>query len=174
MVQEARRMLTAVSGIVAPLTLILATCTGCAFSNHEFDTLPAVGPGNRGIHLAEALGAEHETGKHRDLYDVGIIPLLRTRLNHFEVEDDKDLPAGYVETEFRSYLPLFSFVDADVRHYDSDRRLYESHSHRSYLWGLFQTHGERVDTERGLREQRERTLFWLLRWKSSPDYRPLE
>lgn len=164
-------MKTEMNGPMAAVLLFAATCTGCAFSNHDFDAMPRAGADGRGQELAQALGNVREAGSDRELYDVDMIPLARTHLNVVEEEVGGKRPAGLKETEVHAYLPLFSFVDADVRHYDQEHHLYESSRHRSYLWGLFQTNRERIDTPHGRREQTERTLLWFFRWTSSPEFR---
>ncbi len=111
-----------------------------------------------------------EEGNQQDLYDIDVIPLARTHLHVFSEEDDESLPEGFVEADIDAYLPLFGIIDATVNRYDSDRRMYESHQFNSYLWGLFQTHREQVDTTVGLREKKTRRFLWFFVWRSSPKY----
>lgn len=147
----------------------LATAS-CAFSNYDFDELAPTGGDSRGERLAAALAAERAPGEHRDLYDVRVIPLAHTSLKILTDESDEELPAGHVEMDLDAYLPFFGFVDASVRHYDGDHRLYERNDHNSYAWGLFQTHREQVATIHGLREQTERTILWIFDWTSAPRF----
>lgn len=154
----------------AELILVAATCAGCVASNYDFDALSEVRGHSRGARLSEDLVLEKEDGGHEDLFDLDMIPLARTHLNVFSEADDEGIPDGFVEADFDAYLPLFGFVDATVNRYDSDRRLYERHEFNSYLWGLFQTHREEVDTKVGLREKKMRRFLWVFSWRSSPRY----
>ncbi len=154
----------------AELILVTATCFGCATSNYDFDVLTDLKGHARGARLTDDLLHEQEGEKHEELYDVSVIPLARTQLNVFAESDDEGFPDGFVEADIDAYLPLFGFVDATINRYDSDRRMYERHDFNSYLWGLFQTHKEQIDTNAGLREKRMRRFLWIFDWRSSPKY----
>lgn len=154
----------------ALLVLLAATGVGCATSNHDFETLSRAGAERRAAQLSDVLDRKQALGEDKELYDVSVIPFARTRLNVFAASDDEDVPDGFVEADIDAYLPLFGFVDVTVRRYDTDRRMYESHEYDSYLWGLFQTYREQVDTEYGLRERQHRRLLWLFGWSSAPKY----
>jgi len=157
---------TALAGVL----LAGGLSASCAFSNYDFESLGAARGDARGEGLAAALEVEIAEGEHRELYDVHYVPLAHASLTVFTEEKDDELPEGFVEMALDSYLPFFGFVDASVRRYDADRRLYERSDHDSYLWGLFQTHRDQIATRNGLREQTKRTLLWFFDWTSSPRY----
>ena len=154
----------------AVLLLAVAALSACATSNYDFDELSGVSGHARATHLGEALVQETERGRGGELYDMSMVPLARTHLNLFAEADEEGIPSGFVEADIDAYLPLFGFVDASVTRYDSDLELYEDHEFDSYLWGLFQSHRERVVTNLGLRETRTRRFLWLFSWRSSPSY----
>lgn len=152
------------------LILITVACAGCVTSNYDFAALSEVGGHARGARLWQALVLEQEDGHHEELYDIDMIPLVRTHLNVFAESDDEGLPPGFVEADIDAWLPLFGIVDGTVDRYDSDRQRFEHHEFSSWLWGLFQTHREQVDTTVGLREQNVLRLLWLFDWESTPEY----
>lgn len=139
-------------------------------SNYDFSALSKVRGESRVARLSEDLKLEKEGGRDRDLYNIDMIPLARTRLKVFSEADDEGIPDGFVEADIDAYLPLFGFVDGTVTRYDRDRRMYEHHEFTSYLWGLFQLHREQVDTMVGLREKKTGRLLWVFGWRSSPKY----
>ncbi len=139
-------------------------------SNYDFDALSETSGHARADHLSQALVLEKEKGQDEELYDINIVPLVRSHVNVFDEADEEGIPDGFVEMDIDAYLPLFGFVDATVERSDSDRKVYERHDYNSYLWGLFQAHREQVDTKVGLRERKMRRLLWILRWESSPHY----
>ena len=150
--------------------LITASCAACATSNYDFEALSEVSDHSRAARLSEDLALEMDEGGDRELYDLDVIPLTRTHLKVFAESGGEGTPDGFVETEIAAYLPLFGFVDATVDRYDSDRKRYEHHEFNSYLWGMFLTHRDQVDTRVGTREQKTRRLLWIFDWTSSPAY----
>lgn len=161
---------TSVTRSIVALALTGALCAGCAASNYDFHELSSIDGPARGARLSEDLLREQRDGTHDELYDIDVLPLARTHLSVFAESDDEGVPDGYVEADIDAYLPLFGIVDATVNRYDDERSLYEHHEFKSYLWGLFQTHREQVDTKHGLREKKMRRLLWLFGWRSSPKY----
>ena len=155
---------------MAELVLTAAICAGCAASNYDFEVLSELGGDSRGARLSEDLVLEGGDGNSRGLYDMDVIPLAHTHLNVFSEADEEGIPDGFVEADIDAYLPLFGFVDATIKRYDSDRQLYEHHEFNSYLWGLFQRHREQLDTKVGLREKEMRRFLWIFGWRSSPKY----
>ena len=142
----------------------------CAATNYDFAALADESAPSRVNRLSQDLVLEQEDGKHDELYDIAMIPLARTHLNVFTESDDKGIPDGFLEADVNAYLPLFSFVNAKIRRYDTDRRMYESHRYKSYLWGLFQVHREQIDTTVGLRKKKRLRFLWFFDWTSSPKY----
>lgn len=157
----------------ARATLAAGLCllaVGCATSNYNFDALSDASELSRVERMGEALAEREANGQTEDLHEVSMTPLLHTHLNVFGRSDDDGIPKGFVEADVNAYLPLFGVVDMKVNRYDDDLNEYESHNYDSYLWGLFQTHKERITTPVGLREEKTRRFLWFFVWRSAPKY----
>ena len=159
-------------GRVLGVLLAGTVWTGCAASNYDFDALNELRATPRGSHLTRGLEREREEGEAQELFALDVVPLARTRLNVFAASKDEGIPAGYVEADVDAYLPLFGIVDATIQRYDEDSRWYERHDVRSYLWGLWQSHKEQIDTQNGVRERTKRRFLWFFGWSSRPRYVP--
>lgn len=158
------------ANILAVFLLFLATLGGCSTSNYAFDAVSETSGPLRAKRLIDDLSQEQKEGEDQELYDFEMFPLVYTHLKVFAESDDKGISEGFVEADIDSYLPLFGIVDAAVTRYDSERRVSEHHEFHSYLWGIFQSHRELVDTRIGMRETRVRRFLWLLPWSSSTEY----
>lgn len=156
----------------AMLLLLAVTSGGCATRNYDFDAMSGVDGSARAIRLTKDLALEIAEGDHEELYDVKMIPLAHTHLNVFSESTDQGIEEGYVEADIDAYLPLFSIINAKITRYDGDRRLAEHHEFHSFLWGLYSSHLERVDTRLGMRETKERRFLWFFGWDSTPEYTP--
>jgi hypothetical protein len=155
---------------IAGAFLVAATCAGCATSNYDFDALSDASDDSRVERLSRDWDVENEGGKDDGLYDISVLPLAHTSLNVFAESDEEGIPEGFVEADIDAYLPLFGILDVCIKRYDNDRRMYEQQDYNSYLWGLFQTHRELIDTEVGLREKKRGRFLWFFGWSSSPKY----
>jgi len=157
------------SSRAAGFALVAALLAGCATSNYDFDALSEAGARPRVAQLSDDLAEETAGGEDRALYDVSMIPLVRTHLNVFAEDEGAEASPGFVAAKVDAFLPLFGFVDATVDRYDDARRRYEHHEYSSYLWGLVQTHREQVDSAVGPLETITRRFLWIFSWSSSPD-----
>lgn len=157
---------------LASFLLFAASFGSCSTANYDFDGLSELHGSPRAERLTSDLLQERQGGEHQDLYDVKMIPLVHTRLNVFTEESDEDSPGGYVEADIEAYLPLFGIVNAAVTRYDDERNMSEHHEFDSYLWGMFQSHREKVDTRLGLRETKGRRFLWFFGWRSPSEYTP--
>ena len=155
---------------VAAAFLLVVVHSGCATSNYDFDALSELGDQPRVARLSEAWLLESDGESAEGLYDVDVIPLAHTSLNVFAKADDEGIPEGFVEADIDAYLPFFGFLDLSIKRYDSAHRMYEQQEYNSYLWGLFQTQRELIDTSVGTREVKRRRFLWFFGWKSSPKY----
>jgi len=146
--------------------------TGCATQNYDFAAVPN-GP-SRITQLVDDLDRVTGGGEAADeeLYDISIVPLVHSRLHVFAEADEKDAPAGFVEADIDSYLPLFGFVNGTVSQYAENRDLITRHHFDSSLWGAFRKERELVVTRSGNREKTRHTFLWLLSWWGEEKWHP--
>ncbi|MGB0952980.1 MAG: hypothetical protein ACPG31_07130 [Planctomycetota bacterium] len=132
------------------LLVLVATTGGCAMHNYDFDALSDLDGSTRGARFKQDLEGAMGEGDHEELFDIKVFPLAHTHLSVFTEERDHGIEEGYLEAKIDAYLPLFGIVDASFTRYDDDGQISEHHEHYSFLWGLFSSHLERVDTRLGL------------------------
>lgn len=146
--------------------------TGCSARNYDFTSPTPSSPSvstNSGLESqprAAQLAADLDqlTGVHPDdesLYDLKLLPLLHSELHVFAENDDADSPAAFIEADLASCLPLFAFVNGQVREYDANHQLLTEYAFDSSLWGMFRTHHETIMTPAGPEETTKETYFWL-------------
>lgn len=152
------------------IAAVAAMLSGCVVDNYNFAKVRTEDLGARTERLARELVQQHDKDGDDSLYDVTYIPLAHLDLHTFSAEDDSNYPGGYVEADVESYLPLASFLDMKITRYDQDHKPYEEHEYKSYFWGLFAKHKERIATTRGLRKRSSYRLLWFIPWGGSAQY----
>jgi len=154
------------------MLILFLAMNGCASQNYDF---AAVDNGaSRITRLVDDLDRVRgvEEADDEELYDISIVPLLHSRLHVFAEADEEDAPAGFIEADIDSYLPLFGFVNGTVSQYGMDRRLITRHHFDSNLWGAFRKERELVVTRSGNREKTRHTFLWLLSWWGEEKWHP--
>ena len=152
------------------LAAVSTILSGCAVDNFDFSKNRSEDGLVRAELLARELVQKKESGDENSLYDVSYFPLAHFDLHTFSEESDRGYPGGHVEADIEAYLPLASFLDMKITRYDENHKPYEKHEYDSYLWGLFATHKESIDTTRGLRKRSSFRLLWLLWFGGAPHY----
>ncbi|WP_428387301.1 hypothetical protein [Mucisphaera sp.] len=156
----------------AAAVLVAAGLAGCSDRNYDFTSAAVNSPSSSSHALADSVtraaklagDLEQLTAVHPDdesLYDLKVLPLLHSELHVFGEEADETSGAAYVEADIASCLPLFAFVNAEVRQYDADYRLLTEHRFDSSLWGMFRTHREILMLDAGPEETTKQTYFWI-------------
>ncbi len=168
MITTSHRFLQA--GFSALLLMLVTIFGSCAAQNYNFDGIAAISGSPRVDRLVHDLGHQQGEKHPQDLFDLSMIPLAHTHLQVFSESSDEGISGSFVEANVDAYLPLFGVIQAKVTRYDSFRNLSEHHEYNSYLWGLFQSHREKVDTRLGMRESKERRFLWFFGWRSTPKY----
>jgi len=147
--------------------------TGCASHNYDFASLPE--GETRVSLLASDLERLRDSESTDDaLYDFSVIPLVHSRLHTFSENDEAEGPAGFIEADVESSLPLFGFVDGEVSQYDENYQLIAHHDFDSALWGAFRNHREIVVTHGGTREQTRHTFLWFFNWSGKEQWHPVD
>lgn len=146
--------------------------TGCATQNYDFAGVP--NGSSRITQLVDDLDRITGEGKEADeeLYDISIVPLVHSSLHIFAEADEEDEPAGFIEADIDSYLPLFGFVNGTVSQYAENRDFLTRHHFDSSLWGAFRKERELVVTRSGNREKTRHTFLWLLSWWGEEKWHP--
>ena len=154
------------------LLLLLPMLGACATSNYAFEDIATLKGESRAMRLTSDLDEGILSGDEDALYDLKVIPFAHSRLAVFQEteQDGQGNPDGFVEADIEAYLPLFGILDVEVTRYTEDNRMSEHHEYNSYLWGIFQTHRELVDTRLGMRESRKKRFLWFFGWTSTPEY----
>lgn len=148
--------------------------TGCATHNYDFASA-VEGPARIGQLVADYERMSADDGDADDaLHEFSLIPLIHSHLHVFAESDEGDGPAGFVEAEIDTALPLFGFIDGTVSQYDESHQLIVQHEFDSSLWGLFQNYREVVATRAGTRETSRHTFLWIFSWSGKESWRPDE
>ncbi len=147
---------------------------GCATQNYDFAAVP--NGSSRISQLVDDLNKITQEGEAADeeLYDLSIVPLVHSRLHVFTESDEEEAPAGFVEADINSYLPLFGFMNGTVSQYNVDRDLLTRYHFDSSLWGAFRTESELIVTPSGTRKKTRHTFLWLFGWWGQENWHPTD
>lgn len=148
--------------------LVSALVSGCA-SNYDFKAAR----GQAGELQITRLSEDLEKLPPSDdsvLYDFTFLPLLHTNAQLCTTVEKENMPAGFAVVDLDAWLPLFGFVHVSIDRYDESQQLYESKEVDSYLWGLWKSEQEVVDTRHGLRQHTESSFLWIFQWEAGPTY----